>query len=193
MNKRVISAACGALLALSSATVPAANYVIDHEGQHASINFKISHLGFSWIYGRFNHFTGTFSWDPQSPEASKVNVEIDTASVDSNHTKRDNNLRSDKLLNVDQYPNATFVSTRVHSDDGNTFDIIGDLTLNGVTREVIIDAHFIGEGKDLWEGYRAGFEGTTRIKLKDYNIMMDLGPTAQEVELFLTIEGIRQQ
>lgn len=192
MKKLVTGAALGTLIALSVSTVQAADYVIDREGQHAFVNFKISHLGFSWMYGGFNDFDGRFNWDAANPEASQVEVTLKTASVDTNHAERDKHLRSGDFLNVDQHPTATFVSRKVVSSDGESMDIIGDLTLNGVTREVTVDAEFIGEGEDPWGAYRAGFAGTTQIKLKDYNIKMDLGPASEEVELILSIEGIRQ-
>jgi polyisoprenoid-binding protein YceI len=192
MKKLVTGAALGTLIALSVPTVQAADYVIDREGQHAFVNFKISHLGFSWMYGGFNDFDGRFNWDAANPEASQVEVTLKTASVDTNHAERDKHLRSGDFLNVDQHPTATFVSRKVVSTDGESMDIIGDLTLNGVTREVTVDAEFIGEGDDPWGAYRAGFAGTTQIKLKDYNIKMDLGPASEEVELILSIEGIRQ-
>jgi polyisoprenoid-binding protein YceI len=192
MKKLVTGAALGTLMALSVPTVQAADYVIDREGQHAFVNFKISHLGFSWMYGGFNDFDGRFNWDAANPEASQVEVTLKTASVDTNHAERDKHLRSGDFLNVDQHPTATFVSRKVVSSDGESMDIIGDLTLNGVTREVTVDAEFIGEGEDPWGAYRAGFAGTTQIKLKDYNIKMDLGPASEEVELILSIEGIRQ-
>jgi len=192
MKKLVTGAALGTLIALSVPTVQAADYVIDREGQHAFVNFKISHLGFSWMYGGFNDFDGRFNWDAANPEASQVEVTLKTASVDTNHAERDKHLRSGDFLNVDQHPTATFVSRKVVSTDGESMDIIGDLTLNGVTREVTVDAEFIGEGEDPWGAYRAGFAGTTQIKLKDYNIKMDLGPASEEVELILSIEGIRQ-
>ncbi len=192
MKKLVTGAALGTLMALSVPTVQAADYVIDREGQHAFVNFKISHLGFSWMYGGFNDFDGRFNWDAANPEASQVEVTLKTASVDTNHAERDKHLRSGDFLNVDQHPTATFVSRKVVSSDGESMDIIGDLTLNGVTREVTVDAEFIGEGDDPWGAYRAGFAGTTQIKLKDYNIKMDLGPASEEVELILSIEGIRQ-
>ncbi len=192
MKKLVTGAALGTLMALSVPTVQAADYVIDREGQHAFVNFKISHLGFSWMYGGFNDFDGRFSWDAANPEASQVEVTLQTASVDTNHAERDKHLRSGDFLNVDQHPTATFVSRKVISSDGESMDIIGDLTLNGVTREVTVDAEFIGEGEDPWGAYRAGFAGTTQIKLKDYNIKMDLGPASEEVELILSIEGVRQ-
>lgn len=192
MKKLVTGAALGTLMALSVPTVQAADYVIDREGQHAFVNFKISHLGFSWMYGGFNDFDGRFNWDAANPEASQVEVTLQTASVDTNHAERDKHLRSGDFLNVDQHPTATFVSRKVISSDGESMDIIGDLTLNGVTREVTVDAEFIGEGEDPWGAYRAGFAGTTQIKLKDYNIKMDLGPASEEVELILSIEGVRQ-
>ncbi|GAA0795664.1 YceI family protein [Marinobacterium sediminicola] len=192
MKKLLTGAALSSLLALSATASQAADYVIDREGQHAFINFKISHLGFSWMYGSFNDFSGKFSWDANAPEASQIEVDLKTASVDTNHAERDKHLRSSDLLNVDENPTARFVSKKVSSTDGKTLDITGDLTLNGVTREVNVDAEFIGEGEDPWGAYRAGFAGTTRIKLKDYNIMMNLGPASEEVELIISFEGIRQ-
>lgn len=191
MKKTFAGLALGGLMALSS-NLYAADYVIDKEGQHAFINFKISHLGYSWLYGRFNDFDGTFSWDADKPEASAVNVTINTASVDSNHAERDKHLRSDDFLNVAKHPQATFTSTAVEMTGEDTANVTGDLTLNGVTKPVVLEAKFIGEGEDPWGSYRAGFEGSTTLRLKDYDISMDLGPASQEVELILTVEGIRQ-
>ncbi|CAD5106422.1 YceI family protein [Zestomonas carbonaria] len=170
----------------------AADYAIDKEGQHAFINFKISHLGYSWLYGTFKDFDGSFSFDAAKPEESKVKVTINTASVDSNHAERDKHLRSGDFLNVGKNPTATFESTSVKSTGEGTADITGNLTLNGVTKPVVIAAKFIGEGKDPWGGYRAGFEGSTKLKLKDFAIEKDLGPASQEVELILSVEGVRQ-
>ncbi|UVE18136.1 YceI family protein [Pseudomonas sp. LS44] len=180
----------GALLGAGQAM--AADYVIDKEGQHAFVNFKISHLGYSWLYGTFKDFDGSFSFDDKQPEASKVKVSLKTASVDTNHAERDKHIRSGDFLNVGKNPTATFESTSVKSTGSGTADITGNLTLNGVTKPVVIAAKFIGEGKDPWGGYRAGFEGTTTLKLKDFDILKDLGPTAQEVQLIISFEGVRQ-
>src|SRR5690554_5427377 len=177
---------------LASGAISAADYVIDREGQHAFVNFKISHMGFSWLYGTFKDFEGSFSFDAEQPEASQVEVTLKTASLDSNHAERDKHLRSDDFLNVAKHPTATFKSTSVKSTGEGTADITGDLTLNGVTKPVVIAAKFIGEGDDPWGGYRAGFEGTTTIKMKDFGIKMDLGPQSENVELILTVEGVRQ-
>jgi len=191
MKKIFAGIALGGLMALSG-SLYAADYAIDKEGQHAFINFKTGHMGFSMLHGRFNDFDGSFSWDADNPENSKVSVTINTASVDSNHAERDKHLRSDDFLNVGKHPQATFVSTAVEVTGENTAKVTGNFTLNGVTKPVVIDARFIGEGDDPWGGYRAGFEGTTSIKLADYDISMDLGPASAVVELDLTIEGIRK-
>lgn len=192
MKKTIAGALLGSLLGAASLGAQAADYVIDKEGQHAFINFRISHLGFSWLYGRFNDFDGSFSWDAAAPEQSSVQVSINTASVDSNHAERDKHLRSPDFLNVSAHPQARFVSTGVEMTGEDTAKVTGELTLNGVTRPVVLDARFMGEGQDPWGGYRAGFEGTTSLRLKDFDIAMDLGPASQEVELMLTIEGIRK-
>jgi polyisoprenoid-binding protein YceI len=168
-------------------------YVIDTKGAHASINFAIKHLGYSVLTGRFDAFSGEFTYDPAKPEASTINVSIDTGSVNSNHAERDKHLRSPDFLNVEKFPKATFVSTKiVLDDDKDEFDIVGDLTLNGVTKSITIEVEKIGEGKDPWGGYRAGFSGETTITLKDFNVKMDLGPASQTVQLELEVEGIKK-
>ena len=170
----------------------AENYVIDTKGAHAFVQFRIEHLGYSWLLGRFNDFSGSFSYNEKDPAASKVAVTIKTASIDSNHAERDKHLRDEDFLHVDKYPEARFVSTAFKENGDGTAVLEGDLTLRGVTRPVSIAVEHIGHGPDPWGGYRRGFAGTTMLKLKDYNINYDLGPAAREVELFLSIEGIRQ-
>ena len=178
--------------ALMGGQAMAADYAIDKQGQHAFVNFKISHLGYSWLYGTFKDFDGKFSFDAANPEASKVSVSLKTASVDTNHAERDKHIRSADFLNASKHDTATFESTSVKSTGEGTADVTGNLTLNGVTKPVVIAAKFIGEGKDPWGGYRAGFEGTTTLKMKDFDIAMDLGPASETVELIISIEGVRQ-
>ena len=180
-------------LILSPHAAGAEDYVIDSKNAHAFIQFKISHLGYSWLLGRFNSFDGTFSYDEKNPSASKVKVTVDTSSVDSNNAERDKHLRSEKFFEVKKYPEAVFVS-RSYEPKGNGMSVLkGDFTFHGVTRPIEIEVKQIGAGKDPWGGFRRGFEGGVRIALKDYNINFDLGPASKEVELFLSIEGIRKQ
>ena len=175
-----------------SANLHAEEYLIDTKGAHAFIQFKIAHLGYSWLLGRFNEFDGSFSYDEKNPSASKVVVTINTASVDSSHAERDKHLRGKDFLEVKKYPEAKFVSTSYEEKGDGKGILKGDFTLHGVTRPIVIDVKQIGAGPDPWGGFRRGFEGTTRIALKDYNINFDLGSASKELELQLYIEGIRQ-
>lgn len=177
---------------LFAKSAQAADYIIDTKKAHASINFRVSHLGFSWVMGRFNTFAGTFSYDEKHPEKSTLNVTIDTASIDSNHAERDKHLRGKDFLNVKKFPKATFVSTGVFMQDKGRMVIQGNFTLNGVTKYMEIKALKIGEGKDPWGGYRAGFRAETTFFLHEYGITYDLGPASKSVQLLLVAEGIRQ-
>lgn len=190
--KKLAALSAGVLLA---STAQAADYVIDTKGAHAFIVFKIPHLGYSMLLGQFDEFSGSFTYDKDDIEASSISVEINTASLDSNHAERDKHLRSDDFLNTDKYPKATFVSKQFKADDDDEdeFEMIGDLTLHGITRQITIEVEKVGEGADPWGGYRAGFEGEVTLKLKDFGIPFEkLGPSAAEVEMELYIEGIRQ-
>lgn len=191
LKKTLVALALGGAL-IGAGQAMAADYAIDKQGKHAFVNFKISHLGYSWLYGTFKDFDGSFSFDAAKPQDSKVNVTLNTASVDTNHAERDKHIRSDDFLSVGKHPTATFASTSVKSTGEGTADITGDLTLNGVTKPVVIAARFIGEGKDPWGGYRAGFEGSTTLTLKDFDIKMDLGPASQTVDLIISVEGVRK-
>lgn len=121
-----------------------------------------------------------------------MNVTINTNSLDTNHAERDKHLRSAEFLNVAKFPQATFASTEVKKD-GEDLDITGNLTLNGVTKPVTLEAKLIGQGDDPWGGKRAGFEASGKIRLKDFNITTDLGPASQEVDLIISVEGVQQK
>lgn len=174
-----------------SSSAASETFVIDTDRAHASIAFRIKHLGFSWLTGRFDDFNGTFTFDAKKPENSTVKVEIDTKSVNTNHAERDKHLRGKDFLNVSKYPTATFESTGIKLN-GDAATITGKLTLHGVTKEIEIAAAPVGGGEDPWGGYRQGFTGTTQLALKDFGIDYDLGPASQVVDMTLDIEGIRQ-
>jgi polyisoprenoid-binding protein YceI len=181
--------ALAAFLALAPAS-QAADFGIDPA--HSSVEFRVQHLGFSWLSGRFDTLSGGFSFDAASPAAASVKVEIDTASVNTNHAERDKHLKSGDFLNVEANPKAMFESTGIEVTGERTATIKGNLTLNGVTKEVAITAEYVGGGDDPWGGHRQGFHGTTKIALADFGIVYDLGPASREVELTLNVEGIRK-
>lgn len=186
--KLMLPAAIGA--SLLATQVQAADYVIDTKGAHAFIQFRVKHLGYSWLYGDFTKFSGNFSYDEAKPEEASVEVTIDTTSVHSNHAERDKHIRSADFLDAGKYPEAKFKST---SFDGKT--LTGDLTLHGVTKSISFDVEKIGEGKDPWGGYRAGFEGTFDLNMGDFGIeaAKKLGPASGTAEMTLSIEGIRKK
>ncbi|MBL1385616.1 MAG: YceI family protein [Colwellia sp.] len=192
MNKLLLNTAISAALVLSAPAVNAAEYVIDTKGAHAFVNFKIKHLGYSWLHGRFNTFDGEFNYDAEKPNASQIMVNIDTTSLDSNHAERDKHLRGKDFLNVDKYPTATFKSTNITFNNDDSGKVTGDFTLHGVTKSITFEIDKIGEGQDPWGGYRVGFEGETSLKLSDYGINYNLGPASTHVDIGLFIEGIRK-
>lgn len=190
MKKTILAATLGSILL--SPLAQANEYVIDTEGAHAFIQFKINHMGFSWLLGRFDDFEGTFSYDENDPAAAAVNVVIDTASINSNHGERDQHLRSDDFLDAENYPQATFVSTDFQPDGEGGGLLRGDFTLRGVSREIEFNIDQVGAGDDPWGVTRRGFEGSYTFKLADYGIEYDLGPASEEVEIYLSIEGVQQ-
>ncbi|TWX67166.1 YceI family protein [Colwellia demingiae] len=177
--------------AIAPNTALAADYKVDVKGAHASVQFKIKHLGYSWLLGRFNTFDGNFSYDDKSPNNAKINIEIDTKSIDSNHAERDKHLKGKDFLNVSNFPKATFVSNSIKFSDDENAIVTGEFTLKGVTKTISFPVVKIGEGEDPWGGYRAGFSGTTHFKLADYGITYNLGPASTQVEMSLNIEGVR--
>ena len=191
ITKKLTAYALAAAILLP-AQVLADKYLIDTEGSHAFIQFRIQHLGYSWLSGRFNTFSGTFDYDENNPDKASVQVDIDVASIDSNHAERDKHLRGDEFLDVKKFPRAKFESTSFSENGDGTAVLKGKLTLHGVTNPVAIDVQHIGQGDDPWGGYRRGFEGTTRIALADYGVKYNLGPKSKEVELILSVEGVRQ-
>ncbi|MDF1588464.1 MAG: YceI family protein [Gammaproteobacteria bacterium] len=186
---------CSGLLAgfFLCSSAYAADYVIDSEKAHAFISFKIQHLGYSWIKGRFNSFEGNFSYDPEKPQEAKVEVTIDATSIDTNYEKRDEHLRSSDFLNIDAFSQAHFIDESLQLQDDGTYLLQGQFTLHGVTNPLTIKVDKVGEGNDPWGGYRAGFEGETHFTIADYGMdVTRLGPSSQQVYLTLSIEGIRQ-
>ncbi len=177
---------------LISSAASAADYKLDIKGMHAAVQFKISHLGMSWIMGRFDSFTGEYSYDADKPEEAKLSIVVDTKSVNTNHAERDIHLRNEDFLDVDKYPQATFTSETVTLNDDNTGTMTGQLNLHGVEKTITVDIKKIGEGKDPWGGYRSGFEGSTILKLADYGMTKNLGKASETLELTVSFEGKRQ-
>ncbi|MDT8878430.1 YceI family protein [Halomonas saccharevitans] len=193
IKKTAIATALAAAALVPLTQAQAADYAIDTEGQHAFIQFKISHLGFSYILGSFEEFSGSFRYDPENLEDSAADLEVDVASLTSNHAERDKHIKSDDFLDVGEYPTATFTTTGFAPSGDNEGVLSGELTLHGETNVIEMPITLLGEGEDPWGNYRAGFEGSTTLVLEDYGIDMSKFPEVMhELELYVTFEGIRQ-
>ena len=191
MNKLLLATVL-ATSTLISAAANATSYKVDTAGQHAFINFKIKHLGYSWLTGTFKTFDGQFNYDKDQASASNIEVVIKTKSLDSHHAERYKHLKGKDFLNVSKYPTAKFTSTGYKATDADSGVLSGTLQLHGVTKSISFPIEKIGEGKDPWGGYRAGFSGKTALTLAAYGITYNLGPASTQVELELFIEGVRQ-
>ena len=192
MNKLVKIAASSALvLCASFATAKPIEYKFDIEGSHAFVQFKAKHLGISWLYGRFNKFEGSFTYDPENDANNSTTATIDMNSLDSNHAERDVHLKNDKFLNTEKYETAKFVSTKYVTTGENKAKLTGNLTLMGVTKEVTLDVDVMGKTVAPWEQgkdiERRGFEGRVTINPADYGMK---STWVGDVELVLSVEGI---
>jgi len=188
MIKRILTA--GALAIALNMPAFAQEYIIDTENEHASINFKADHSGWSFLTGRFDTFSGSFVFDPEKPTEASVSVEIDTASVNTNLARRDNHLRSDDFFDVENHPTATFKSTDVKVTGDKTAIISGDLTIRGITKNVDINTTHVGGGKDRKEKQRHGFTGTATIIPADFG--MTHRAAKAPLKLILEAEGIQK-
>jgi len=177
-----------ALLLALCGGINAAEYVIDGSGagMHTSVNFRASHVGISALWGRFNDVSGSFSYDAGNIAASQITVNIDPASIDTNHEARDTHLRTSDYLDVEKFPEAGFTSTMIHDLGEGKMHVTGNFTLHGVTKEVAFEAVRTGEGETPFGDYRVGFEAETTLDVTEYGI------NAGTLTLFLAIEGIRQ-
>ena len=181
------------LLLAFSLSAMAADYKIDVKGMHASVLFKISHLGISWLRGGFDKFDGSFSYDVEDPSKSKITMTVNTGSVNTNHAERDSHLRGDDFLNTDKFPTATFSSDSFNLDADGSGTVTGKFNLHGVEKTVEMAIKKVGEGKDPWGGYRVGFEGTMTITLADYGMTKNLGKASETLELIVALEGVRKK
>ena len=140
---------------------------------HSSVEFAVKHMMFTTVRGRFKDVKGTIEVDEQNPDRSVVDVEIAAASIDTGSADRDTHLRSADFLDVEHHPTITFRSKRVEGTmkkEGDSFRVIGDLTIRGKAISVTLDAVYEGTGKDPWGGTRAGSQAKTKIDRREWGL-----------------------
>ena len=191
LRRLLAVATLGCLAGVTAAA--AATLEIDIE--HSTVGFSVRHL-FTRVQGRFGEFEGTLEFDPNNLKASKVSVTIRTASVDTDVEARDKDLRSSRFFDVESFPTLEFTSTSIDGVSGDRFKIRGHLTMHGVRKQVVLDAEFLGMGKDPWGNERYGFHASTTVSRKDYgmqwNEVLETGGllVGDEVEIRLDIEAM---
>jgi polyisoprenoid-binding protein YceI len=165
---------------------------------HSHIQFSVRHMMISKVRGRFERFGGTVELDQQNPANSRVEIQIEAASIDTKSNDRDNHLRSPDFFNADQYPYLTFKSTRVEPIDETHGRLIGDLTIRDVTREVVLNVEYAGQVKSPWGTTNAGFSAETKINRKDWglnwNVALETGGwlVSDEITINIELEVIEQ-
>lgn len=166
---------------------------------HTNIQFSVRHLMISNVKGVFHKFNGTFDIDDKDITKTKASAVIDTASIDTGIEKRDEDLRSANFFEVAKYPTMTFVSKKFMRVGANKFKMTGDLTIHGVTREVVLDMEGLETVvKDPWGGMRRGVTLVTRINRKDfgltYNKVLETGGVmvGDEVAINIEVEMVRK-
>ena len=136
---------------------------------HSDVSFTVRHMAFAKVRGNFGKWEGTINWDAENVSNSSVNISIDAASIDTKDENRDNHLRSNDFFGAEENPTITFVSTSVTPDD-DEFEIHGDLTMNGVTLPVTLEAEFNGSGMSPMGAEVYSFSAETKINRKDFNM-----------------------
>lgn len=144
------------------------SWTIDYS--HSEVNFKVRHMMISHVHGDFEKFSGTINFNPEKPDQTTIDIQIEAASINTNDEKRDGHLRSADFLNAQNFPYLTFKSNRVQMIDESNAKLFGNLTIQDKSREVALNVEFLGMAKAPWGSTSAGFSATTRINRKDWDL-----------------------
>ncbi len=137
---------------------------------HSEIGFKVKHMMFTNVSGKFNGFEATVTNEDDNFETSKISFSADVATIDTNNTDRDNHLKSADFFEVEKFPKLTFVSTGVKKTSEGSFVVSGDFTIKDVTKTIDLDVEYSGLMKDPWGNTRTGFVITGKINRKDFGL-----------------------
>jgi len=193
-RRTVIAAFMAAVVAATTAGA-AETYTFDKV--HSDVSFQIRHF-LSKVRGRFTDFDGTIVADRAKPEASSVDFTIKATSIDTDNENRDKDLRSANFFEVEKYPEITFKSTKVTPKGQDRYDVTGNLTIHGVTKEVTLPVTFLGT-VNTGRGEKAGFETGITLNRKDFGIVwnrvLDAGGTTlgDDVIVSINVEANKKQ
>jgi polyisoprenoid-binding protein YceI len=194
MKRKLFAAAV--LTVLAVLPLQAETYSIDPG--HSEVSFQIRHL-VSQVRGRFNTFSGNVQLDPKNLTNSSVEFHIKADSIDTGVPDRDKHLKTGDFFEVEKYPEITFKSKSIKPAGKDKYNVTGDLTMHGVTKQVTLPVTFLGQAKDPWGNTRAGFETETTLNRKDYGIVwnkaLDNGGAllGDDVKIAINLETVQKK
>lgn len=197
MRKKYLLWLTGLLLVFALPVSAASVYQIDPV--HSSVTFSVRHMVISNVKGQFTKFSGVINLDEEDITRSSVEVTIDAASIDTGNEDRDKHLRSADFLDVEKYPAITFKSKKIVKTGENTFDVIGDLTIRGITREVRLPVQFFGKVVDPWGNERIGAHAELTINRHDFGVSwsktLEGGGlvVGNDVHIEINVEAVKQK
>jgi polyisoprenoid-binding protein YceI len=165
---------------------------------HSSIGFWVRHMMVTKVHGRFAKWNGKLEFDEQAPAASRVELQIEAASIDTQEPQRDGHLRSADFLDAEKFPSLTFKSTSVEPAGEGNFRVKGDLTIRGTRRPVVLEVEYGGRVQDPAGGQRVGFSARTSLSRKDFGLNWNQALEAggvlvgDKVEVLLEVEAVRK-
>jgi polyisoprenoid-binding protein YceI len=168
----------------------------DFDLVHSSVNFHVRHLMVSKVHGRFQKWGGTLELDDTDLTKSRIDIQIDASSVDTKEEKRDAHLRSADFLDVEQFPTIQFTSKSIEKD-GDTYRVTGDITIHGITKQVVLDVEGGEQVKDPWGGTRTGFSAKAKLNRKDFGLTWNLALEAggfvvgDKLEISIEVEAVK--
>lgn len=189
VNAALIVAALSLAWGAGSALAETARYDVDRD--HSAIEFRVAHMVVSKTTGRFMDYSGFIEMDPDASTVKTIEATIKTASVTTNHEKRDAHLKGPDFFNVDKHPTMTY-KLKSYRKAGDGYTAVGDLTLLGVTKEVTLTGTFNGVAKDPWGNIRAGFTAEGKLNRKDFGMnwskTLDSGGLVVGDEVFIKLD-----
>ena len=184
---------CIAILALITVAARAGEFTLDTA--HTTVSFRVKHLGISTVTGHFDKFSGTVEFDPQDLKSLKATATIEAASINTAVEKRDEHLRNPDFFDVAKFAQLTFASKEVKNVSGDKFQLVGDLTMHGVTKTITLDGEFGGTAKDPRGNVRVGFSASGTVNREDFGITAGQAGAlvGKEIKIVLEVEAVQKK